>query len=200
MGSPLGYIHGGVPESSGGAASAAPLKRENPSHSPERLGRRETMVRATFALISAAALGGAAFGFTLNDRNASVTFDAFGPGQSSFIVDGVDQLAFQGFAISIGGVVTDLSSVAYSSAATSGVDFDPGDERFIASQSFGGFRIDYRFTLSGGLPGSNVANLAIFVDVVNVGSAPAAFRFFQFADFDLNDTALDSSIDFTAPG
>jgi len=143
------------------------------------------------------AIAGSASAFTLNDRNASAEFAAGGMEQVSFSIDGTEQLASQSFFIQLGGGgVVDLASVAYATASTINADFDAGDEVFEASQQVDDFLIEYRITINGGLPGSNNATMAVFVDVTNNGNSAEVMQFIQFADFNLSGSANDQSVVF----
>jgi hypothetical protein len=55
-----------------------------------------------------------------------------------------------------------------------------------------GFSIEVTYRLDGGLPGSGASDMSE-ISINNLGAAPLDFRFFQYSNFDLLNTAADDS-------
>lgn len=128
---------------------------------------------------------------TLIDDNSSVTLNLTGPGagMNSWTVDGQNQLSDQWFYYRIGnsGTAASVGSLALSSFSqpTPGLLFTT----YTGSQ----FSLQVVYSLVGGAAGSGTAALSEQIKIQNLTSAPLAFNFFQYANFQLGGPAMASN-------
>lgn len=158
------------------------------------------------ALILAAVAAPAAFAapITLENGNAQATFsddltgtEGLGYAQSSWSVDGVNQLSLQAFAVRVGltGPATWLFDVAPTFAVATDTGFDFLDDTLVVGYSIGGLTIETRYELAGGTNGSAQSTLNEVITITNNSGADINFSFFQYADLDLGETTADSSLE-----
>jgi hypothetical protein len=137
--------------------------------------------------------------FTLIDHNSSMVFNTASSGNASdWIIDGVDQLSRQAFWFRVGNTAEQSVHslpIAFESATNTNVD--PNLDTLFVRYLGAGFRIDIRYSLDGGLPGSLASDMAEQISISNTGISPLDFHFFQFNDFDLNATSSDDLAVFT---
>ena len=158
--------------------------------------RPTAVVRATFfglIFLSLSVLSGQrsfAGLFTLVDENSSAVFDTGSQANAfNWTVDGVDQLYQQAFWYRIGNVAEQsLDTLPHPVEGTTDTNFDGDEDTLFVRYNGAGFNIDVRYTLDGGLPGSRASDIAEQISISNLGQSPLDFHFFQYADFDLNDT------------
>ncbi len=133
----------------------------------------------------------------LEDLNARVEVDlGSADGMRSWVVDGVDHLNRQWFWLRVGssGPELSLDTLTLTGSAVSDGDFDPGNERLVATYQGSNLSVTLDLLLSGGGAGSGAANLAEVVKIHNDGDRALDLHFFQYADFDLDGDAVDDSV------
>jgi hypothetical protein len=128
--------------------------------------------------------------FTLVDDNSTAVFDTDSQANAfNWTVDGVDQLFQQTFWYRVGNVAEQsLDTLPHPVEGTTDTNFDGDQDTLFVGYNGAGFNIDVRYTLAGGLPGSRASDIAEQISISNLGQSPLDFHFFQYADFDLNDT------------
>jgi PEP-CTERM motif len=125
---------------------------------------------------------------TLTDGNSSVTLNMTDPGSgmNSWTVDGQNQLSDQSFYYRLGnaGTASSLGSLPLSSFSQP----TPGllNTTYTGSQ----FSLQVVYSLVGGAVGSGMADLSEQIKIQNLTSAPLAFNFFQFANFQLGGPTM----------
>jgi hypothetical protein len=137
--------------------------------------------------------------FTLVDENSSADFDTGSQANAfNWVVDGRDQLFQQAFWYRIGNVAeSSLDTLPRSVEGTTDTNFDGDHDTLFVRYNGAGFRIEVRYTLDGGLPGSRGSDMAEQIQISNLSATPLDFHFFQYSDFDLNGTAGGDSAVFT---
>lgn len=160
------------------------------------------MCRLAAAMIVAAALATPvdavhAANVVISDGNSQIVIDPDSTANMhSWTVDSVEHLFAQQFFVRQGGLggetnVNTLSKTAQSSTADSlSVQYTGGA---LAPQ----FTIDFDYTLNGGGLGSGSSHLQAVIRITSLvqpGGGNLDMHFFQYADFDLNSTANDASV------
>jgi hypothetical protein len=137
--------------------------------------------------------------FTLTDDNSSAQFDtATDLNNFNWTVDGVDQLGRQAFWYRIGNVAEQsVHTLPIGVQGTNDSNFDGNPDQLFVRYLGNGFRIETRYTLDGGLPGSSVSDMGEQISITNTLDSPLDFHFFQYADFDLGGTPGGDSAVFT---
>jgi hypothetical protein len=132
---------------------------------------------------------------TLSDQNASVVIDPMSQaGASLWRIDGVDQLFQQWFWYRTGNnAEASIDSLTLNSAIASDSDLNGQNDHLVLSYSGNGFTIQVDYQLTGGALGSHTADLTENIRIVNTGLKVLDFHFFQYVDFDLNNTKNDDS-------
>lgn len=137
--------------------------------------------------------------FTLTDDNSFVSFDTTSQaGAFEWNVDGVNQLYQQWFWYRVGQTAEqsiDTLAIGVQGIIDSNFDGDP--ETLFVRYLGAGFRLDVRFVLNGGSPGSLASDLAEQITIVNTGDVPLDFHFFQYNDYDLGGTSGGDTVVFT---
>jgi hypothetical protein len=136
---------------------------------------------------------------TLIDDNSSMAIDPDTASNAAhWVVDGVDHLARQAFWYRIGNAAEQsVHSLAIGSQIASDTNFDPDLDTLFVRYLGAGFHIDVHYSLDGGLPGSRASDMAEQISISNTGASPLDFHFFQYNDFDLNDSNSGDSAVFT---
>lgn len=157
------------------------------------------------AVLLAVAPVAKADGITLIDQNATVTIDPHtAAGASSWMVDGTNHMSQQWFWIDYG-LVGGPVSIDALSAPTAHL---PTDTNAIIDPSLDSVSFGYSdlivavstvFTLRGNLPGVLNSDLLELITITNVSLAPVTFSFWEFANFDLGGTLVDSSVEVFPP-
>lgn len=134
--------------------------------------------------------------YALNHKNSGVTIDSTsGAGVFDWQVDGVNQLAQSWLYYRVG-------LAPETGIQTIGV---PVVNQYVNNAFFRVLDLTYAnpnfsvrtvYSLTGGDPGSASANLSETLTVANLSGASLDFHFFQYSDFDLNNSALDQSVQF----
>ena len=140
---------------------------------------------------------------TLTDGNATAVFDLdSSAGLKDWTVDGVDHIARQWFWYRIGsaGGESSIDAICTPTYITSNTNFDPDDDTLTVQylDTSGNFRIELKFSLTGGTPGSGTSDLGESISIVNTSATETLeFHFFQYCNFDLGGTATDASVEIT---
>jgi hypothetical protein len=160
-----------------------------------RLGRLRRAGRAAaFLLLAGVPLGVAsAAPVVLTDGNSSVTIDPTDAlNHTDWLVDGVDQLAQQTFFYRIGnGPELNVNSLVVMGQASNANTLSV---QYGLSEDFSFFSITMTYTLNGGGPGSGSSDLLVDIEIASHNEVPIDFHFWQYSDFDLNATALDTLV------
>jgi hypothetical protein len=122
---------------------------------------------------------------TMTDGNSTVTLNLTGPsaGMNDWTVDGQNQLSDQWFYYRVGNTGT-AASVGSLPLLSTPVQPTPSSltTTYISA---GQFSLQVVYSLVGGAPGSGTADLSEQIKIQNLTSAPLAFNFFQYANFQL---------------
>jgi hypothetical protein len=132
---------------------------------------------------------------TLIDDNSSADFDTATPANNyNWFVDGADRLAQQAFWYRIGPAGPEFSvhTLPIGVQGTTDANFDGNPDTLFVRYNGAGFRVETRYTLDGGVPGSGNSDMGEQINIINLTPSPLDFHFFQYADFDLSaaDTAI----------
>lgn len=145
------------------------------------------------ASISASSVHSAIYTLT-HDNSALTVDDSTFTGISSWLVDGTEHLSNQWFYYRVG------STGPESTIDT--LNLDNADqyrsrslELTYSSISGIDFEILVDLSLLGGTAGSGVSDLAQNIRISNTGVNPLDFHFFQYADFDLNNTNVGDTVE-----
>lgn len=158
-----------------------------------RLGTQGRLLAILLAVASFTALAPAA-PISLDDLNSHVDIDPAAPsGMYNWVIDGTDQLFQQWFWYRVGstGPETPLSSLPITGLNVLDANFHPGNDTLVVRHSGAGFNITINYILQGGLPGSRTSDVAEQIRIDNLGSTPLEFHFFQYSNFNLNNTPDD---------
>lgn len=119
----------------------------------------------------------ASAGINITNANAGVT---------SWSVDGVNSLNFQGFYYRVGGVGPEASVQSISSTPTVSFTQIPNVlSKLDVTYANASFSVRTLFQLTGSTAGSGTANLSETITVQNLSGAPLDFHLFQYSNFDL---------------
>jgi hypothetical protein len=138
--------------------------------------------------------------FTLTDGNSSTLFETDSEGnQVNWLVDGEDQVFVQGFWYRVGssGGESAVSTLPHPVEGVTDTNFDGNADTLFVRYNGGGFNIETRYSLDGGTPGSRASDLGEQIAIINTGTSPLDFHFFQYVDFDLMNSSEGDSAVFT---
>ena len=162
---------------------------------------RTALMLCTAAFISWLVTPAAAAPFTLLDENSEVVIDpdpGLGDdgGVTDWLVDGTDHLFRQWFwyRVGPGGPEAPIDTLGAPTVLTLSTDGELDDDAAFISYAGPGFAIEVLYVLTGGTFGSNTSDLAEIIRIRNTGVAPLDFHFFQYSDFDLNETIGDDVV------
>jgi hypothetical protein len=139
----------------------------------------------------------------LTDGNATATFDLnSSAGMKDWHVDGVDHMFQQWFWYRIGdaGGESSIDTLGLDIGWSTDTDGDGQHEHLFARyvDQAGKFKIEIDFSLTGGTAGSGTSDLAESISIINTSATETLnFHFFQYCDFDLNDTLVDERVEIT---
>lgn len=155
------------------------------------------------ALLGTVAIGGTATAGHLGgeveliDDNSTAIID-FGSsdGMHTWEVDGVDHLFQQWFWYRVGDQDGEYSidTLVLGNHGTTDTNFDGDDETLFVEYLGDGFTIEIRFGLDGGSDGSGGSDITEQITITNTGQRALDFHFFQYSDFDLNETIGDDTV------
>jgi hypothetical protein len=131
----------------------------------------------------------------LVDDNSSADFDTATPANNyNWFVDATDLLAQQAFWYRVGsaGPESSVHTLPIGVQGTTDANFDGNPDTLFVRYNGAGFRIETRYALDGGTPGSGNSDMAEQINIINLSGSPLDFHFFQYADFDLSaaDTVI----------
>jgi hypothetical protein len=137
--------------------------------------------------------------FTLTDANSTTTIDlSSSAGQSSWVIDGREHLYQQWFWYRVGsGGESSLDTLTLDSSGASDTNGDGDNESLYARYLGTGFKVELTFVLMGSTPGSHAGEMGIVITITNTGASALDFHFFQYADFDLNQSGGDDTVEIT---
>ena len=141
--------------------------------------------------------------YLLSDLNSTVAIDPdSSDGVWNWTVDGSDHMFQQWFWYRIGAVGPEMSidTLTTPLVSVTNADFDPGDETINIRYDDSRLRIDVSFQLTGGVIGSGASDMAEVITITNLtDDFVLDFNFFQYVDFNLNDT-IDGDTAWIATG
>jgi hypothetical protein len=160
-----------------------------------RAALRVFLCSAVFGCSSLPAIHSCAALLTLIDDNSSADFDTATPSNNyNWFVDATDLLAQQAFWYRVGpaGPENSVHTLPIGVQGTSDANFDGNPDTLFVRYNGAGFRIETRYTLDGGTPGSGNSDMGEQISIINLTPSPLDFHFYQYADFDLSavDTVL----------
>jgi hypothetical protein len=125
---------------------------------------------------------------TLADGNSVVTLNLTNPGSGmdNWTVDGQNQLSQQWFYYRIGNTGTAASVGSLTLASVTQPSASSLNTTYVSP---GQFSLQVVYSLVGGANGSGTADLTEQIKIQNLTSAPLAFNFFQYANFQLGGPA-----------
>lgn len=140
---------------------------------------------------------------TLEDANSSLVLDTASPfaGAFDWRIDGLNQLKRQWFWYRVGdsGPEASIDTLLQGPAGASDTNFDGENDsyfvRYISTAH--NFTLDLRYSLMGGLAGSDSGSIATSIVVTNTGNSALFFNLFAYSDFDVAGTVLNDSVEFT---
>jgi hypothetical protein len=138
----------------------------------------------------------------LTDDNSSATFDtASAANNFNWFVDGINQLNQQAFWHRIGpaGPEQSVHTLPIGVQGTSDANFDGNPDTLFVRYLGAGYRIETRYSLDGGTPGSGASDMGEQISIINTSNSTLDFHFYQYADFDVNGTAGGDALVFTNP-
>jgi hypothetical protein len=119
-------------------------------------------------------------------------------GMFSWVVDGVGHLAKQWFWYRVGdtGGESSVDNLTIDAAIASDTNGSGNDDTLFVRylDPAGAFKIEIRYVLDGGSAGSNVSDIAEQINIENLTDSDLDIHFFQYTDFDLNDTLGDDTV------
>jgi len=151
------------------------------------------------ALAWAAPAGATTLTLTDNGSSVDVVVDEAVDGIINWVVDDVDQLAFEWFYIGIGGAaeqpLESLGFVASAIGDTNGAFGDAANDTLFARYGGvqAGVRVDVMLSLRGGALGSGTSDLHETVSIKNLTDAALSISFFEYTDFDLDGDAANDT-------
>ena len=147
--------------------------------------------------IGGAASVGEAVPLVLSDQNSLIEIDPGSQaGMYTWAVDGTDNLFQRWFWFRIGGSGPESSIDTISPAAVTGFGGSP-DGRLTYENA--ALRIEVKYSLMGGAPGSLDSDLGEQIRITNKTASALDFHFFEYTDFDLNGTAADDTAVMVSP-
>jgi hypothetical protein len=147
----------------------------------------------------------------LDSQNSHAVFhteavDGAELGLNTWQVEGVDQVSQQWFWYRVGSQSREFrldgtGPLAYTGAASADLDGDTQHDFMLVNYADAEtiltpetFTVQLRYILTGGSTGSRWSDLTEVVRIQNTGQSPLDLRFFQYVDFDLNNTSTNDSV------
>jgi hypothetical protein len=137
--------------------------------------------------------------FSLVDDNSTAQIDTGSQaGVNAWTVDGISQVFNQWFWYRVGGgPEASIDTLVIDLEGTTDTNFDGDDDTLFVRYLGVGFEIESRFTLDGGLPGSDASDMGEQISINNTGDSDLDFHFFQYSDFDLEGDPGSDQVVFT---
>jgi len=136
---------------------------------------------------------------TLTDDNSTAEFTAdtgLDQLQIDWVVDNVSQLYDQTFFIDLTGTAgnapINLASIEPTAFSATDTNFSGDNNNLFvrwADINGSGVTVEINYALDGGTAGSGNSSLGELIDISNDSGAPVDIRFFQYVDFDLDDSS-----------
>jgi hypothetical protein len=161
--------------------------------------RGATIVFVAAGMIQSAATVRADY-VAIHDRNSSAYFETDDTqfGMYGWDVDYTDHMYQQWFWFRVGSTGPEMSLDSLTQLGIASTDTNPFlDNRMdTLSVLYGGsgFMVDVTYTLRGGSVGSGDSDIGEQITIINTGDEELDFHFFQYSDFDLNQSPLDSGL------
>jgi hypothetical protein len=143
------------------------------------------------AVLAVGTVGANAQVFTLTDFNSVFNIDSFN-GAQDWLVEGVDQLYEQGFWFGIGSTSPEQQLGSYFTNGWVDASGRVATLQFTHTM----FTAEIMYILTGGTPGSSTSDVAETIRIVNTSREALPLRFFQYCDFDLNNTISNDRVTF----
>jgi hypothetical protein len=140
--------------------------------------------------------------YTLTDLNSSASFNVGSDvGQHNWTVDGTNHLTQEWFWYSIGATDPRFSLDSIGSPLIKALDanFNDGLDTLYVRYTAPSFVADLAFVLTGGSDGSGKSDVATSISIRNTSGDVLPFHFFDFANFDLNGSASNDSVELVSP-
>jgi hypothetical protein len=142
--------------------------------------------------------------FTLLDDNSTAHFSTGAQvNNDAWVVDGISQLHSQAFWFRLGDDPEQSihTALVIGTEGTSDLNFDGNPDALFVRylDPSNRFKIETRYTLDGGAPGSNSSDLGEQITITSTSATPLNFHFYQYADFDLRSTPGGDTVVFTNP-
>jgi hypothetical protein len=158
------------------------------------LSKTTTLAGLLVALTAFLAAAPAKASIVLSDLNSTLSIDPSSQaGAFSWTVDNVEQLSKQWFWYRIGSTAEQSVDTLTLNAATGN-----GTPVGLISYTGPGFNLSLTYVLTGGTSGSGVSDVGETLRITNTSGSPLDFHFFQYTDFDLNATANNDFLRYTA--
>jgi hypothetical protein len=129
---------------------------------------------------------------TIADGNSTAHFDlsSAGVGMDAWTVNGVNQLGEYSLWYRLGssGPAQRINALGLTAYGT------PAPNRLDTVYTGAGFRIDVDWTVFGSSPGFGQSDIAALIRITNTSQSPLDFHFWQYVDFNLLGTPLDTSV------
>lgn len=150
---------------------------------------------AACALLASTGMGAV----TLSDGNTTISLGGTGGyAQLDWIVDGVNHLHLQTFAVQInGGEVKFLEEQDALGFFTNDLNNDGDDDGLSALYNIDGIEIVTRYTLKGGADMSGASDIGEAIQIINKSGETVSVKFFQVVDLDLAGSPDDSLVSLT---
>lgn len=161
--------------------------------------RRLGLILVLLGLAICGPSSGRAAVMTLENGNSIFSVDATSQaGANSWTVDGARNLYQQWFWYRIGSTGPEASIDTISAPVISYGDLDGDLLNEIGKTTYenGTIKVEVIYSLSGGAPGSGVADVGEQIKVSNKTSTALDFHFFQYSDFDLTGSAGGDTLKF----
>lgn len=154
---------------------------------------------ATMAVVSVCLLptAGQATIHNLSDLNSAVVIDdSTQSGMSTWTVDGTDQLFQQWFWFRTGdGAEQSIDTLPLLGAVASNTNFNPGNDTLVVRYgSLETWYVDVKYSLQGGSAGSGASDIGEQITIFNADDGALGISFFQYSDFDLDNTANNDTV------
>ncbi len=167
---------------------------------------RHSAFAVAFAATATAVLGlsaSPASAITLVDENSTAEFDLTSQaGLFDWIVDGTDHLFQEWFWYRIGdeGPEQSIDTLTLDLFGATDTNFDGDDDTLFARYIHDLFELTIKWSLDGGAIGSGASDIGEQISITNTSGSNLAFNFYEYTDFDINDSAGDDEVEFKNSG
>jgi hypothetical protein len=146
----------------------------------QKFKRAATIALIVVAAVTFSAARAQAAILAVTDLNTFVQVDSSSQsGMFTWEVDGVDQMFQQWFWYRVGsGPEASINTLTPTAAGVVG-------RNIVTNYAGNGFTIEVTYLVTGGTANSGTSDVAETIRIINTGTAPLDFHFFQYSDFDL---------------